>query len=169
MLKKAICTFILMGACAAYADTQLCDTSVKNNTPTADFTIHKNGTVTHKTSGLMWSVCSLGQTFEKGTCTGKAKQLNWQNAMDSAQKSHLAGYDDWRLPSIDELNSIVEVGCHNPAINTEVFPTTSGSGYWSSSTVARMKSNARAMFFFYGEDGNFYKHNPYYVRLVRQP
>lgn len=168
MFKKISVSLLLTGACVAYAE-QTCDTSVENNTPTADFVNHQDGTVTQKSSGLMWSVCSLGQNFEKGECQGKATKLNWQNAMQAAKKSQLAGYDNWRLPSIDELNLIVEIGCHNPAINLQVFPNTIGGGYWSASTVARVKKNARAMFFFYGEDSSFYKKTPYFVRLVRTP
>lgn len=156
-----------MGTSVAFANPQQCDSSVKNNTPTGDFTQHQNGTLSHKKDGLMWSTCSVGQTFEKGSCKGEAKKLNWDDAMQAAKKSRLAGYDDWRLPSIDELNSIVEVGCHNPSINLTVFPNTASDGYWSSSTLKRLKSNARAMFFFYGEDSNFYKSNPYHVRFVR--
>lgn len=157
----------MMLANSAWASAQTCDATIENNTPASDFTSREDGTATHKKTGLMWSTCSLGQKFEKGKCKGEATKLNWEKAILAAKESRLAGHEDWRLPSIDELNSIVETGCHNPAINIEVFPDTVSAGYWSSSTVARMKSNARAMFFFYGEDSNFYKRNPYYVRLVR--
>ncbi|MGD0736373.1 MAG: DUF1566 domain-containing protein [Terracidiphilus sp.] len=34
--------------------------------------------------------------------------VNWQQAIEYCQASHFAGFDDWRLPTIDELKSLVD-------------------------------------------------------------
>ena len=46
--------------------------------------------------GLMWQK----NEFEK--------QMNWYDSMDYAENLRLGGYDDWRLPTIKELEDIVQ-------------------------------------------------------------
>lgn len=37
-------------------------------TTTSDFIDNQNGTVTQKTTGLIWQRCSIGQTWNGSTC-----------------------------------------------------------------------------------------------------
>jgi hypothetical protein len=101
-------------------------------TPTADFTANGDGTITHKPTGLMWKQCLEG--FSGVDCTtGTASQYTWQAALQLADGHSFAGYDDWRLPNIKELSSIVETGCFIPAINLTVFPNFPIVKVWTSS------------------------------------
>ncbi|TVR02313.1 MAG: DUF1566 domain-containing protein, partial [Desulfovibrionales bacterium] len=69
---------------------------------------HGNGTVTDTTTGLMWQKCSYGQTWSNnGQCTGSATTRTWQQAMDAAETLSWAGHEDWRLPDINELKSLI--------------------------------------------------------------
>lgn len=61
-----------------------------------DFTENGNGTITDKTTGLMWAQDDGGVT------------LDWGNALAYAENSELAEYTDWRLPNVKELQSIVD-------------------------------------------------------------
>ena len=83
-------------------------------TPTSDFTDNQDGTVTHKTTGLTWMRCAMGQTWTGSVCTGTATTYTY----DAAKKLSydFAGNSDWRLPNIAELQTIVERGTINPAI-----------------------------------------------------
>lgn len=76
-------------------------------------------------------------------------------------------YTDWRLPTIQELISLVDYSRDNPAINTDLFPDTQASYYWSSTTNAYDPSNAWIMSFNYGAVYGYYKDHGYYVRAVR--
>jgi len=76
--------------------------------------------------------------------------------------------DDWRLPTRDELKSIVHYGAAAaPYIDGALFPNTLNSVYWSSSSYAPNPSNAWSVLFGNGLDGTHHKGNGGYVRLVR--
>jgi hypothetical protein len=81
-----------------------------------------NGTVTDTGTGLMWQ-------------QGISGVYIWQEALSYCENLSLAGYDDWRLPNIHELQSLVDYNSYNPAINTLYFPIASSSFYLSSTTL----------------------------------
>jgi len=72
---------------------------------TNDFVDNGDGTVSDRSTGLMWMKADSGAfgvgPFGNGT-------LNWEEALDWAENLVLAGYDDWRLPDAKELQSIVD-------------------------------------------------------------
>lgn len=110
-----------------------CNNAIPQSTPDEAFTIHGDGTVTHNKTGLTWMRCALGQTWSGATCSGLAQAYDWQSALQAAHGYAFAGYSDWRLPNKNELASIVEDACFNPAINIVIFPNDPASFVWSSS------------------------------------
>ena len=54
-------------------------------------------------SGLTWSRCPLGMTVEDSKCQGVVKRYTLDEAKAAAQDSDLAGYNDWRLPTSDDI------------------------------------------------------------------
>ena len=89
------------------------------------------------------------------------------NALNS---ENFGGYSDWRLPTREELRSIVDYGKYIPAINTGYFPNTGSSSYWSywsSTPLAGSTGDAWYVYFAYGDDNNSYKSSSYYARAVR--
>ncbi len=91
-----------------------------------------NGIVRDTKTELLWKQCSEGQTG--ASCTGTASTMNWQTALLTASNSSFAGFNDWRLPNVKELQSLVETGCSGPAINTTIFPNASSLEMWSSTS-----------------------------------
>lgn len=79
----------------------------------------------------------------------------------------LGGYSDWRFPSIEELESIVDYAQVSPAIDP-VFINALSSYYWSSTTFAAGTPNYAWVVTFSNGDGNYLnKDNNLVVRCVR--
>jgi len=92
----------------------------------------------------------------------------WSEAQGYCSALGLDG-GGWRLPTIQELQSIVVDGAYNPSIDTTAFVNYSTSYYyWSSTTGANSTSYAWVVHFNDGYTGGDYKSNTYYVRCVRQ-
>ncbi len=139
---------------------------VPRTTPSADFTPLDDGAILrHEMTGLEWQRCPLGQEWDGAACTGTVLRLNWQEALQAAA----AAGDDWRLPSIRELYTIVEL-CRIPAINLVAFPLeppTVGHdvSFWSASPGA--DGGAWVVSFHLGDVGRGGVNQSYPVRLVR--
>jgi hypothetical protein len=149
---------------------QTCQTNtIKATTPSNRFTVNTNGTVLDTKTALLWKQCTEGLTGIN-CATGNATAYTWQGALQQAQTVNttgFAGYKDWRVPNIKELDSIVEIQCYSPAINSIIFPNTQSDYYWSSSPVARYSYYAWIVDFDNGSDGWNGKNYGYFVRLVR--
>lgn len=116
---------------------QVCNANLIATAPDSAFELHGNGTATHKASGLMWSVCLAGQSYTAGACDGNAAEHDWEQAHVIADSTSFAGYEDWRLPNVNELVSILELKCEAPALNTSIFPgTASALMLWSNTPSA---------------------------------
>ncbi len=112
-------------------------------------------TVTDKSTGLMWQ-------------TTEVRPLKWQQALSYCEDLQLAGFDDWRLPTIKELATLVEERLINPAMNTVFFPAARAAAYWTGTTFSGRPGFAWYIRFDNGLEYNGgYKERRYFVRAVR--
>ena len=107
--------------------------------------------------GLEWQDDSRAET-----------QINkWSSAKEYCKNLALVDKRDWRLPSYDELLTIVDYDRYNCAIVPSFENVTSLGYYWSSSPYVTTNKDAWAVNFKSGVTDNYYKINKNYVRCVR--
>ncbi len=174
--------------------TLACDACALDTSGCTDdrFVDNGDGTVTDNSTNLMWEkkTGALGgyAVCPGGATCGDVHDVNNAYAWSTGEPynpdgpaffsflaelngpSPFAGHDDWRLPTITELKSIVDLGAPgcgsgSPCIDP-VFGATQSDTHWSSTTYQSTPSNAWAVNFFYGS-GSTYKTGGYYVRAVR--
>lgn len=105
-----------------------------------------DGTVTDLDTGLMW------------TRAPSADALAWTAALGYAEGLELAGHDDWRLPNVKELQSLVDLNlatgsgsASQPSLNRLLFPQVPAKAFWSSTSL-RGRSNDQAWLVDFGVD-----------------
>ncbi|OIN94164.1 MAG: hypothetical protein AUJ20_01580 [Comamonadaceae bacterium CG1_02_60_18] len=132
--------------------------------PDADYIDQGDGTVLHTPTGLTWQRCAQGQSWINGTCSGTLSPSNWATA--SASINTYAGHADWRLPTEEELASLVDYSRFAPAINATMFPHLPITAlFWSSTPLT-----AQASWYLNFKAGNVNTNTNFsglYVRWVR--
>ena len=90
--------------------------------------------------------------------------LEWSNTLLDGRRTTLAEAEQaiadvgagWRLPTVDELQTILDRSRFNPAINTEKFPDTQTEPYWTSSTCAWNPAARWVVYFAFGSVLDYY-------------
>lgn len=117
--------------------------------------IDQNEVVIDTRSKTMWQDNSDVERVKK----------DWQGAIGYCENLVHLGYDDWRLPIIDQFFSIRDEKRKNIAINT-TFKKVVSDNYWSSSDVYGSK-HAWSINFENGDDAVSPKDLNFYVRCIR--
>jgi hypothetical protein len=95
------------------------------------FVDNGDGTVTDTCTGLMWQKDTADTNGDQEISL--ADKVPWEEALQYCETLELAGHNDWRLPNLRALQSIVDHGRSRPAIDP-VFSVVIGQYYWSSSS-----------------------------------
>jgi hypothetical protein len=119
--------------------------------------------VSDNLTGLMWS--------RNANRPGGAR--TWQQALDYVASvnsgSGLCGYFDWRLPNVNELESLVHADWPDTSdwLNTQGFELVQEANYWSSSTSVDDRDYAWAVGLWDGYLFPYAKNYEYFVWPVR--
>jgi hypothetical protein len=111
-------------------------------------------------TGLIWEV----KTPENAKLIIPFSVTDTFTQSQNAQK--LCGLTNWRLPSIQELQSIVDysVPLPNPTIDMNFFPNSSNEIYWSQSPYTKNKNEMWALYF---NDGSIFDQTKTTTSAVR--
>ncbi|MCP4353819.1 MAG: DUF1566 domain-containing protein, partial [Desulfobacterales bacterium] len=122
----------------------------------ADFQFNDSGggTVTDDNTELMWQ-------------QDTAAQMNWKDALAYCEKLSLSNYDDWRLPDINELESLAVYTLTSGVWDRDAFPNSFVNEYWSSTSSSEYCSTAWMVHFFFGNIQRRGKSENFHVRCVR--
>ena len=106
-----------------------------------NFSDNRDSTISDNATGLMW----MQNDSESG--------MNWEDALGYAENLEFAGYSDWRLPNVKELQSIVDYNrspgttgsaAIDPLFNSTQITNEAGEAdypsYWSGTTHSNWSS-----------------------------
>lgn len=106
-------------------------------------------------TGLMWAVETK-------------KAANWKTAQKVPAKIKAAGFDDWRMPTVEELFLLADRTKVDPAIDSDFFPDTPSDWFWTSTPFANSPGDcAWVVIFSLGSTYWNFHNNGGFVRAVR--
>ena len=117
--------------------------------------------------GAVGSANSQGNTCYGYNSSDTSTYCNVEAFAARVNSAGLCGAHNWRVPSRQELRSIVDYSRINPSIDVDYFPNTISSSYLSASAYAKDSEGSWQVQFFYGYDTFQDRYYSYPVRLVR--
>ena len=120
-----------------------------------------DGSIHDKDNRYRW-----GGLTALGSGTVGSYYNDWNTLVNGSNAESLCGYADWRVPSTDELLSLVDHSRFGMAIDSDYFPYTAFN-VWSSSPSAYFTNGAWYVYFYNGYAGSNYRNSAWQVRLVR--
>ncbi len=116
-------------------------------------------------------------TSQGGTVYDSLTKLTWQKEVPEASYAWKEAGDfctaldldgtGWRLPSVSELQTLVDETKSNPAIDLNTFPGTPSEYFWTSSVLPRFTSYVWTVYFGFGLSTFFDVNQSRHVRCVR--
>ncbi|MGE4509510.1 MAG: DUF1566 domain-containing protein [Sulfurimonadaceae bacterium] len=104
---------------------------------------------TFRTGNLMWQDDADAKTVQK----------NWYDAQAYCNNLQLVGFNDWRLPTMRELQDLYG--------KKSSLKNTASDYYWNATPYVDYKNYAWVVDFNVGGVSNYYKYYHYFVRCVR--
>ncbi len=107
-----------------------------------------DGWVKDSQTGLEWGPSS-------------SERMSWEKGKTYCEKA------GGRLPTVRELELLIDRTKYNPAVDKDAFPDTKSAWYWTNEVVAGYSDLAWIVYFDYGYVDGYGKGYGYYVRPVR--
>lgn len=124
-----------------------------------------DGTIYQRSSKKLWIKCSEGLSGQK-CIDGKALSFTWAEAQEKAKSIKLTEEFECRLPTKEELLSIVDDDTENAKIKEKFFPNTIPWFYWSKTTDQSSDNMAWNINFADGRASNHSKQEKAHIRII---
>jgi hypothetical protein len=133
---------------------------VASGAPNPDsYTDNGDDTVTDNVTGLMWQKAIVAA----------ASSLSWAAAKGYCPTVSTGGHNDWRLPAMIELVSLIDPSVAQVTIDSTYFPATPSGGYWASTPALGQADRAFYVDFSTAAMGSIDVSTTDHVRCVRTP
>ncbi len=123
-----------------------------NSVQAIELVDNRDGTITDTETKTMW------QKSDDGV------ERIWEEAVQYCESLELAGFSDWLLPKVNQLETLIDSG-YSPTINPLFI--VKPSYYWSSSSSRHSAKSAKYINFYYGNSYAYSKDNTYYAICAR--
>ncbi len=127
------------------------------------------------TAQVWWRRCVEGTTFvpvagtNDGTCDGTPTRFTQEQALQWAASESLRTGQPWRVPSVKELNWLVQREIDSPPIMHKAFPDTPAEATWTSTPEVRTPLAAWTIDYGVGLIAVHPRTDALVLRLVRDP
>jgi hypothetical protein len=102
------------------------------------FTDNGDGTISDSCLGIMWQSAPLNIDVDGDG--NPDPSMNWSQAKAAAVASNVGGHTDWRLPTFDELETLIRFVKEKPYTVSVIppfeLPFSSTTPYWTSTQLA---------------------------------
>lgn len=170
MLIKSLFAFLLLGSLPlSVLAEQSCDSSKPASAPMSRFKDGGSGTLVDTQGKKVWLRCTLGMSWNGSSCEGNSLTYSWSGAeavVAELNAKQAGGHTNWRLPTVDELNGVVEKQCFRPAINLQAFPFSPEAGFWTATTAEGINPRAWIVHFLHGQQYVANKEQSWRVRPI---
>ncbi len=96
-----------------------------------------------------------------------AKEMTYDKALSYCKDLKLDGFDDWRLPTLKEFYTVVNLKANRPALKSG-FEVQNDERFWTSTLFAKNpKKEAWSISMSFGEAESYNRQRSYHVRCVR--
>ncbi len=116
---------------------------------------------------LVWRRCLEGMRYEDGRCLGDPQPMAWASGHEWA-KSVASSGGPWRMPTMIELSTMMDMSRHGSPLNAALFPDTPKAYVWSATANERTPTHAWTMLYTNGYMMSSWQTVSYYLRLVRE-
>ena len=108
-----------------------------------------DGTITDAATALMWAQDDEGL------------QVNWEDALAHAGSASVGGYNDWRVPNVKELQSIVDYS-RSPSATDASAQGPAIDALFTSTPMTNEAGDSDYGYYWTGTSANFTSGEPYY-------
>ena len=119
--------------------------------------LSQNGIAKDFVTGLLWQDTTESSSVEK----------DWEGAKEYCSNLTLGGEENWRLPSIYELVTLVDNSKNTDPYLLKGITNSVSDHYWSASSYENDPEYAFGVYFYTGNEGVYPKSATNYVRCVK--
>ena len=117
---------------------------------------------------IEWMTCPVGMVWKGNTCIEEEKKFELKFIPEIIKLANNQLKGSWRLPTRNELESLICLECKKVKINLKIFPKTPAEPFWTNDkNFWQPKFNWIVNFLNGNTFGRYPGYKPNYVRLVR--